>query len=95
MGHRKQIFFGIILGLILPFILSVIYFLSINPGYGFADYFKSFFVTQIMAPILSVCLVGNLGLFFLLLKLEKESFARGVVFATLLVGVIIFILKVI
>jgi hypothetical protein len=93
MNPRKQVFLGLGLGVLTSFLISFVVFLSSNPGFTAADYFNIYVNGKILAPVLSVALVGNLGLFFLFLRLDKEMISKGVLGATILVGVIIFILK--
>ena len=93
MNPRKQIILGIGLGLLTSFLISFVVFLSSNPGFTAADYFNIYVNGKILAPVLSVALVGNLGLFFLFLRLDKDLISKGILTATMLVGVIIFVLK--
>lgn len=93
MNEKKQIYIGVFLGIITVFLISVISFLVSNPGFTFADYFNIFVNGKILSPILSVSLVGNLGLFFLFIKLDKDYISKGILAATMLIGVFIFILR--
>ena len=93
MNPRKQVLLGLGLGLLTSFLISFVVFLSSNPGFTAADYFNIYVNGKILAPVLSVALVGNLGLFFLFLRLDKDMISKGILSATMLVGVIIFILK--
>jgi hypothetical protein len=93
MNPRKHIFLGLGLGILTSFLISFVVFLSSNPGFTAADYFNIYVNGKILAPVLSVALVGNLGLFFLFLRLDKEMISKGILSSTMLVGVIIFILK--
>ena len=93
MSPKKQLSLGIGLGLLTSFLISFVVFLSSNPGFTAADYFNIYVNGKILAPVLSVALVGNLGLFFLFLRLDKDMISKGILSATMLVGVLIFILK--
>jgi len=93
MNHRKQLLIGLLIGLFAAFLISFIVFLGTNPGFTFADYFNIYVNGKLLAPILSVALVGNLGLFFLFLKIDKDTISRGILASTIIVGVLIFILK--
>lgn len=86
-------FLGIGLGLLTSFLISFVVFLSSNPGFTAADYFNIYVNGKILAPVLSVALLGNLGLFFLFLRLDKDPISKGLLTATMIVGVVIFILK--
>lgn len=84
---------GLGLGILTSFLISFVVFLSSNPGFTASDYFNIYVNGKILAPVLSVALVGNLGLFFLFLRLEKDLISKGVLSATILVGVVIAVLK--
>jgi hypothetical protein len=93
MNPKKQVLIGLGLGLLTSFLISFVVFLGSNPGFTAADYFNIYVNGKILAPVLSVALVGNLGLFFLFLRLDKDMISKGILSATMLVGVLIFILK--
>ena len=84
---------GLGLGILTSFLISFVVFLSSNPGFTASDYFNIYVNGKILAPVLSVALVGNLGLFFLFLRLEKDLISKGILSATMLVGVVIAVLK--
>ena len=84
---------GLGLGILTSFLISFVVFLSSNPGFTASDYFNIYVNGKILAPVLSVALVGNLGLFFLFLRLEKDLISKGILSATILVGVVIAVLK--
>lgn len=46
-----------------------------------------------LSPLLSLCTVVNLGLFFLLLQTNRYFAARGVILSTLIFGFVIVYLK--
>lgn len=94
MSSRNQLVSGIVMGIIIPFMISSIVFVETNPNLPYREYFNIYLHGQLLAAILSLSLLGNLALFFLFLKLEKEMVSRGIVASTLLVGVVILILKI-
>ncbi len=93
MNTRKQVLIGLLIGLFTAFLISFIVFIGTNPGFTFADYFDIYVNGKLLAPILSVALVGNLGLFFLFLKLDRDAISRGILGSTMIVGILIFVLK--
>lgn len=93
MSDKKQFYIGLSLGIFTSFIISLIVFLTSNPGFSVADYFNIFVNGKILSPILSIALVGNLALFFLFLKFDKDLISKGILAATMVVGVLIFIMK--
>lgn len=92
--RKKQIFYGFIIGLTSTFIISFLTFINTNPGLTTSDYFNIFVYGKLISPILSIALVGNLGLFFLFLKFNKDFISRGILISTVFVGVIIFLIKI-
>lgn len=90
---RKQLYTGIILGVLSAFLISLVIFFVSNPGLDLAEYFKIFYSGAVLTPILSVSLLGNFVLFFIFLKLNKDMVSKGILTATIGVGVFIFILK--
>lgn len=93
MSDKKQFYIGLSLGIFTSFVISLIVFLTSNPGFSVADYFNIFVNGKILSPILSIALVGNLALFFLFLKFDKDLISKGILAATMVVGVLIFIMK--
>jgi hypothetical protein len=93
MNGRKQIYLGIGIGLLTAFLISFVVFLTSNPGFTAADYFNIYVNGKLLAPILSVALLGNLGLFFLFIKLDRDLISKGILAATMICGLLIFILK--
>jgi hypothetical protein len=93
MSDKKQFYVGLGLGIFTAFIISLIVFLTSNPGFSVSDYFNIFVNGKILSPILSIALVGNLALFFLFLKFDKDLISKGILAATMVVGVLIFIMK--
>ncbi len=93
MSDKKQFYMGLSIGILTAFVISLIVFLTSNPGFSVADYFNIFVNGKILSPILSIALVGNLGLFFLFLKFDKDLISKGILAATMVVGLLIFIMK--
>lgn len=93
MNGRKQIYLGIGIGLLTAFLISFVVFLTSNPGFTASDYFNIYVNGKLLAPILSVALLGNLGLFFLFIKLDRDLISKGILAATMICGLVIFILK--
>jgi hypothetical protein len=93
MNPRKQLLIGILIGVLTAFLISFVVFLATNPGFTFADYFNIYVNGKLLTPILSVALLGNLALFFLFLKLNKDMISKGILTSTMIVGIVIFVLK--
>lgn len=84
---------GLILGILAPLLtIIVVYFIR------FMDYdFKAlvdFLITQkLLTKILSLCVIPNLALFFLFLNKYYYRSAKGILMATILFAIFVFITK--
>ena len=86
---------GTTLGLLTPLICLFGYWLN---SYSFMGFFPAFprylMLGKVLAPVLSLCLIPNLGLFFLFLNSERYKTARGFILSTILYGFFIMYLKI-
>lgn len=83
---------GLILGVILPlFTLLVIW--KIRYEGGFADFLSTFQHMGMLSKVLSLSVIPNLLLFFLFIWTNRTFSARGVIFATLVVALVMLALK--
>lgn len=95
-GLKKydKLLLGLVLGIITPMIVMYFYY-RINFYYIRVDTFLyETFMNRIFLPLLSLCVIGNLAVFFIFIQTDRYYSARGVVFATLLYAILVFILKV-
>lgn len=93
MSRKSEILLGFGTGLLACFVVSFIVFLGTNPDLKAVDYFKIYYHSKLMAGILSLSLLANLGLFYLFLRFDKDNISRGILGATMLVGIFIFYMK--
>ena len=86
---------GISAGLLLPFISIIVYWAW---GYRLVDFYPQFFhfllMGRVLSAVVSLCLIPNLGLFFLFLNREYYKSCRGMILSTLLYGFLIVYLKI-
>lgn len=88
-----RLWVGLTGGILLPLLIMFIYYL-INFSYlKFYGFIFKIFLTNILTPLLSLCVVGNLGLFYLAIQTYYYHAARGVLAATIIYAIVIFILK--
>jgi hypothetical protein len=93
MKYDKSLY-GFIAGVMLPFIAFYIFYLAKgNHDNGFIGYLKTMSVFNMASPILSVCVIANLGLFYIMLNRNMYKFSQGIVGATVLYGLFIIYLK--
>jgi hypothetical protein len=88
-----KLLLGLVLGIITPMIVLLVYY-QVNFYYIRVDTFLyETFMKRIFLPLLSLCVVGNLAVFFLFIQTDRYLSARGVVLATLIYAILVFILK--
>jgi hypothetical protein len=83
---------GLIPGVILPFVTLVIFWTVRYDG-GLDDFFSSFQRMGLLSKLLSLSAIPNLLLFFLFIWTNRPFSARGVIFATLVVALVMLVLK--
>lgn len=84
---KIDLFIGMIIGFIST-IIGVYLFLEFKTEYGFTEGIQGIKQQGFLGKLIAMGAVLNLGVFFLLLKLNKELMARGVILATILLTVI-------
>ena len=88
-----KLLLGLALGIITPVLVLLVYY-QVNFYYIRVDTFSyETFMKRIFLPLLSLCVVGNLAVFFLFIQTDRYLSARGVVMATLIYAILVFILK--
>jgi hypothetical protein len=84
---------GAFCGIIAPWIVMLFYYrinyYHLPPG----TFLHKTFYEIVFIPLLSLCVIGNLGVFFLFIWTDKYKSARGVLFATMLYAIGVFIAK--
>jgi len=84
---------GLLLGLILPIITFVaIYYVRFSQ-YEMQSFLEYLFDFSILTKVMSLCVLPNLAFFFLFIRRNFLFSARGVLLATIIVGVGVFVLK--
>ena len=84
--------FGLASGLVLPMLtLLIIWFVRYDMGLG--EFLSSFQRIGALSKIVSLSVIPNLLLFFLFIWTNRIFSARGVIFATLVVAMVMLVLK--
>lgn len=91
----NKFWLGVSLGLLAPFLCLFGYWLN---SYSFMGFFPAFprylMLGKVFGAVLSLCLIPNLGLFFLFINTERYKTARGFILSTILYGFFIMYLKI-
>jgi len=96
-GHKKynNFLLGALIGALLPIFFMFCYWMW---SYRFMDFIPHFFrylmMGKVLAPVLSLSVVPNLGAFFLFLNKERYKTGRGIILSTIIYGCIIMYLKI-
>jgi len=80
-------------GLISPIVFFMLYYIFRFGQYGFADYLHLLTESKKLANVFSLTILPNLAPFMLFINSNRYSSGRGVLGATIVLGVFIFILK--
>ena len=93
MSKFDKIYIGIITGILAP-LAGVVIFYAINfSGEPMLEFLTASIKNKLLSPLLSLCAVINLGLFYLYLQFNYLYSARGVILSTLLLGLAIVVVK--
>lgn len=85
---------GIILGIISPLlVLFIVYLIKFNDKISVLEFIKKMYLVNALSPLLSLCAIINLGLFYLLYHFWYNNAARGVIIATFFFAFVVLILK--
>jgi hypothetical protein len=84
---------GIVIGLLAPSIGIVIFYYSKFTHASLAQFISTSVEEKLLSPLLSLCAVINLGVFYLIIRTEKYLTAKGVILATFIYGLAIVLLK--
>ena len=84
---KIDLFYGFIIGIIAAFV-GVYLFIALFTDYEFLNGFSILKTEGKLGKLITLGAVLNLAVFFLLLKINKELMARGVVLATIILTVV-------
>ncbi len=85
---------GIFLGLVSPIVIMfLVYLFRFNGRFSLSEFIDKMYLVNALSPLLSLCAIVNLGIFFLFYQFWYNNAARGVIMATLFYAVVILILK--
>ena len=84
---------GLILGILLPLVVAVLFYLFKFSNYPLEYFREQILQMKLFSKFLSISVYPNLGLFFLFIWRNRLYSARGVLMATMLLAVVVFIIK--
>lgn len=93
MKLKDSLLLGIPAGLVGPVVgVLVFYFVNFSNS-EFGSFFRMAAEQNLLSPLLSLCAVINLGIFFLFIRINHLHSARGIILSTFLYGIVIIGLK--
>ena len=84
---KNDLFYGFLIGILASFI-GVFFFIEMFTDYEFQTGISTIKAKGELGKLITLGAILNIVVFFLLLKMNKEMMARGVVFATLVLTVV-------
>ncbi|MFZ4798512.1 MAG: hypothetical protein ACOYMA_13525 [Bacteroidia bacterium] len=84
---------GLVLGLLAPTLGIMIFFYSKFSESNLAEFLTVSIQEKMLSPLLSLCAVINLGVFYLFIQFDKLQTAKGIILATFIYGLAIVLLK--
>lgn len=92
--QNDKLLYGTIIGLIGPLVGFLIYYLLLFTHVPFVNYVRSFLNIQgLQSPVVSISLIFNLVLLYLVFRYDYTEIGRGIVLATFLYVPLVLILK--
>lgn len=89
----NKIWHGLIVGFTFPIIFFLLYYIFRFGHYGFTEYMHFLVESKKLVSVLSLSILPNLAPFMLLINSSRYSSGRGVLAATIILGIVVFILK--
>jgi hypothetical protein len=89
----NSIAFGVLAGLVTPVIFFMLYFLFRIHSTDFAGFLKFLTESKKFVHVISLSVFPNLIPFMLFMNSSRYKAGRGVLGATILLGIVIFVLK--
>jgi hypothetical protein len=84
---------GLILGILAPLLTMVIIYFARFTNYHFSELIDFLVKKKVFTKIVSLCVIPNLALFFFFLNKYLYKSARGVLLATILFAIFVFVTK--
>lgn len=95
MASRRlnNMWIGLALGIFLPFIAFVIYYLVRYSHLSLGEFIQVYFNLGLLTPVMSLSVIPNLLLFFGFIRKNWLYGARGVLFATILFAITVAVFR--
>ncbi len=92
----NKVIFGLVLGLVVPALTSyLLYAFAYHGQLDFGGFIQGLMLTSNISRLLAICALPNLILFLIAINMDRLLAARGVVTATVILGVLVAILRIV
>ena len=86
----NKVIFCLVLGLVIPALTSyLLYAYAYHGQLDFVDFLKGLMQMHNISRLLAICALPNLILFFIAINFERLLAARGIVTATVILGILV------
>ena len=89
----NKFWIGLALGTALPVVIFLLVYFFVYSKTPFGEFLEYAFVMKALPKIFSLCVIPNLGIFYLFLNKEYWLTTRGVIAATLLCTLAVVVVK--
>ena len=89
----NKFWIGLALGIALPVVIFLLVYFFVYSKTPFGEFLEYAFVIRALPKIFSLCVLPNLGVFYLFLNKEYWLTTRGVITATLLCTLFVVVIK--
>jgi len=86
-------FLGLAIGFIVPIIALVLFNSGMTRNDSFVSFINNLVSKNILPAVISITVLPNLALFFLFLKFNKVRTVQGILTATVILSIVVFIAK--
>jgi len=80
-----QIYFGTLLGLIIPLMLFLGFYMIKKENQSVMEFINSASIKFLMTKIISICTLPNLGIFYFFINKEMYKSGKGVILAVFII----------
>jgi hypothetical protein len=84
---------GAVAGILFPFVVMFILYHVQYSNVAIQEFLRRLFVSQLFFPVLSICVLPNLILFFIFIWTHRYFSARGVLGATLFYALLVLVFR--
>jgi hypothetical protein len=92
-NNFNHLLLGLLLGLLAPTIGIIIFYFSKFSESNLSEFITISIQEKMLSPLLSLCAVINLAVFYLFIQFDKLQTAKGIILATFIYGLAIVLLK--